>query len=149
MDPDQHQDQHQDQHRDQGSIAIEAAILVPAILLFLLLVIAAGRTETAKGVVDAAARDAARSASLARTADAATQAAGDSATTTLNQEGVACHGQQSVQVAFTPATQNQAGSVQVTVSCIVPLSDLAVPGLPGSVTMTSSFTSILDLYRAS
>jgi Flp pilus assembly protein TadG len=138
-----------EQDRDQGSIAIEAAILVPAILLFLLLVIAAGRVETAKGVVDAAARDAARSASLARTADAATQAAGDSAAATLNQEGVACRGQQSIQVAFAPATQNQAGSVQVTVSCVVGLGDLTVPGLPGSTTMTSSFTSVIDLYRAS
>ncbi|TDU02324.1 TadE-like protein [Streptomyces sp. 846.5] len=138
-----------EQPQDQGSIAIEAAILVPAILLFLLLVIAAGRVETAKGVVDAAARDAARSASLARTQNAAAQAAGDSAATTLNQEGVACRGRQSVQVAFAPATQNQAGSVQVTVSCVVALGDLAVPGLPGSTTMTSSFTSVIDLYRAS
>jgi Flp pilus assembly protein TadG len=134
--------------QDQGSIAIEAAILVPAILLFLLLVIAAGRVETTKGVVDAAARDAARSASLTRTSGAATQAAEESAAATLDQEGVACRGQQSINVDFTPQTQGQAGSVAVTVTCVVPLSDLVVPGLPGSTTETSTFTSVLDIYRA-
>ena len=137
-----------DADQDRGSIAIEAAILVPAILLFLLLVIAAGRAETAKGVVAAAARDAARSASLTRTQDAATAAAENSAETTLDQEGVACRGRQA-QVDYQPSTPDQAGSVQVTVVCVVPLGDLAVPGLPGTVTMTSTFTSVLDLYRAS
>ncbi|MFC1439600.1 TadE/TadG family type IV pilus assembly protein [Streptacidiphilus sp. N1-10] len=138
-----------DADQERGSIAIEAAILVPAILLFLLLVIAAGRAETAKGVVAAAARDAARSASLTRTAGAAQAAAADSAATTLNQEGVSCQGGQQPQVDFVPSTQDQAGSVQVTVVCVVPLGDLAVPGMPGSVTMSSTFTSVLDLYRAS
>ena len=138
-----------DADKDQGSIAIEAAILVPAILLFLLLIIAAGRLETTRGVVDAAARDAARSASLARTEAGATTAAEDSATATLDQEGVACQGQQAVGVDYQPGTQDQAGSVKVTVVCAVPLGDLAVPGLPGSKTVTSSFTSVLDLYRAS
>jgi hypothetical protein len=34
------------------------------------------------------------------------------------------------------------------VTCVVPLSDLVVPGLPGSTTETSTFTSVLDIYRA-
>ena len=43
--------------------------------------------------------------------------------------------------AGTPAT------VSATVSCTVPLSDLALPGLPGAHTITATFTSPLDVYR--
>jgi Flp pilus assembly protein TadG len=139
-----------DQHGvEQGSFAIEAAILVPALVLFLLLVIAAGRMETAQGVVNAASRDAARSASLTRTADAAVQAAQESAATTLNQEGVSCQNEDaSVDTAdFAPAL-GQTGEVTVTVTCTVALSDLSIPGMPGSKTMTSKFTSVIDAYRA-
>jgi Flp pilus assembly protein TadG len=135
--------------RDQGSLAIEAAIVTPALLLFLLMVIAAGRIETAGGVVDAAARDGARSASLTRTSDAAVQAANDSAATTLNQQGVTCRSQQVVVGTgdFAPAL-GQTGEVTVTVSCTISLADLAVPGLPGSMTLHSTFTSVVDAYRA-
>lgn len=135
---------------ERGSIAIEAAILTPALLLFLLLVIASGRIETAKGVVDAASRDAARSASLARTPDAAVAAAQDSASVTLDQEGVSCQDGQLAKVdtsQFAPAL-GEAGEVTVTVSCTVQLADVAVSGLPGSLTMTSSFTSVVDGFRA-
>ena len=135
---------------EQGSFAIEAAILVPSILLFLLLVIAAGRIETAGGVVDAAARDGARSASLTRTAAAARHAARVTAATTLKQEGVSCRDQQVAQVDtddFAPGI-GQTGEVTVTVTCTVSLGDLSVPGLPGSKTMKSSFTSVVDAYRA-
>ncbi|MHA6765094.1 TadE/TadG family type IV pilus assembly protein [Streptacidiphilus sp. PAMC 29251] len=135
---------------EQGSFAIEAAILVPSLLLFLLMVIAAGRVETAGGVVDAAARDGARSASLARTTtDAAVQAAQDSAATTLHQEGVSCRNEQAeVDTSDFAPPLGQTGQVTVTVHCTVSLADLSVPGLPGSITMTSTFTSVTDAYRA-
>ena len=140
------------QERERGSLAVEAAILVPALLMFLMLVIAAGRAETAGGVVDAAARDGARSASLTRTSDAAVQAAQDTVNATLAQEGVSCRDQRPAVVDtsdFAPAL-GQTGEVTVTVSCTVSLADLTVPGLalPGSITMTSSFTSVVDAYRA-
>ncbi|MFC7591576.1 hypothetical protein ACFQYP_53685 [Nonomuraea antimicrobica] len=34
------------------------------------------------------------------------------------------------------------------VSCEVQLADLAIPGIPGTKTITSSFTSPIDPYRA-
>ena len=40
-----------------------------------------------------------------------------------------------------------AATVSATVSCTVPLSDLALPGLPGSHTITATFDSPLDVYR--
>jgi hypothetical protein len=43
----------------------------------------------------------------------------------------------------------QPGQVTATVTCTVRLSDLtAVPGMPGSRTLTATFVSALDPYRA-
>ncbi|MEY9967105.1 Flp pilus assembly protein TadG [Streptacidiphilus sp. MAP12-16] len=122
---------------------------MPALVLFLLIVIAAGRVETAKGTVDAAARDAARSASLARTPDAARQAASDAAAKSLVEGGVSCQNlsQPVVDTNDFAPQPGVTGSVTVTVSCTVLLSDLAVRGLPGSVTLSSVFTSVVDRYR--
>ena len=56
---------------ERGSITVELAILAPALLLLLGLLVFAGRVETSSASVEQAARAAARDASLARTADAA------------------------------------------------------------------------------
>lgn len=50
---------------EDGNAALELVILAPVLLALLGLVIAAGRTSIAQGSVDAAARDAARQASIA------------------------------------------------------------------------------------
>ena len=52
--------------RDAGNAALELVILAPVVLLLISFVIAAGRTSIAQGSVQAAARDAARQASIAR-----------------------------------------------------------------------------------
>ena len=38
-------------------------------------------------------------------------------------------------------------SVRATVTCVVNLSDLAVPGVPGTRTVSASMSSPLDTYR--
>ena len=45
-----------------------------------------------------------------------------------------------------PAKTNTA-SVTATVTCVVNLSDVAVPGLPGTRTITATMSSPLDTYR--
>jgi Flp pilus assembly protein TadG len=137
---------------DRGNAALEIVVLAPVILFFFGFLIAAGRTSIAQGSVDAAARDAARQASISRS-PAAAQAAGlASARQALRQDGIDC----------TPIVQVDTGSggtgfgvpvglpAQVTaqVTCRVPLSDLLVPGMPGSRTLTARFTSPLDPYRS-
>jgi Flp pilus assembly protein TadG len=136
--------------REAGGIAIEAAVLVPSILLFVLMAVAAGRVETAGSVVDEAARVAARSASLARTVPEAQAAANAAAADTLAQQGVNCATTPAVSVDTSQfeAPLGQMGYVTVTVECTVPLGDLVVPGLPGSDPMTGRFTSVVDSYRA-
>ncbi len=75
---------------ERGSAAIEAAIGVPAFLLFVALIIGAGRVAIARQAVEAAAAEAARSASIERTQTAAARAAGDAAAATLSNQQLQC-----------------------------------------------------------
>ncbi|MFJ6214198.1 TadE/TadG family type IV pilus assembly protein [Streptomyces sp. NPDC092296] len=133
---------------EEGSVALEAAIVAPALVMFVLIAIAAGRLQTAGGTVDAAARAAARSASLARTADAARQAGTSAAKETLKQQGVHCGDPQvEIDTSGFATPLGQTGMITAVVRCTVPLNDLLLHGLPGSRTMTGRFTSVLDRYR--
>jgi Flp pilus assembly protein TadG len=69
--------------RDRGSMAVEFVIAAPLLVLMLLLVSAGGEWLNLAGNVTAAARDAARAASLARTMDDAQAAATSAATVDL------------------------------------------------------------------
>lgn len=135
--------------RDRGSAALELVILAPVLLALLGLVIAAGRTTIAQGSVDAAARDAARQASIALTPGQAQANAQASARSALRQDGLDCVPQVSVNVSqFTAVPAGQPAQVTALVRCAVPLADLTLPGLPGSVELQASFTSPLDVYRS-
>lgn len=132
-----------------GSAALELVILVPVLLGLLGLVIAAGRTSLAQGSVDAAARDAARQASIALTPFAAMSAGTASAMAALRQDGLDCSPVVSIDTAgFRTVPPGQPAIVWATVTCTVPLSSLALPGLPGNRTMRARFGSPLDIYRS-
>jgi TadE-like protein len=134
---------------DDGNAPLELLILAPVILALIGLVIAAGRTSVAQGSVDAAARDAARQASISLSPAAARQAALSSANAALRADGLACKPvvRLSLQPGFS-APLGQPAQVSASVSCTVPLSDLLVPGVPGSRRLTARFTSPLDPYRS-
>jgi Flp pilus assembly protein TadG len=130
-----------------GDAALELIIIAPVLLAIIGLVIAAGRTSVAQGSVDAAARDAARQASIARSPADALAAARLSADDALSQDGLNCDPIVSVDTSGFGVPVGQPAEISATVSCTVPLSDLVVPGLPGSKTLTYTFTSPLDPYR--
>ncbi|MEV5989314.1 TadE family protein [Streptomyces sp. NPDC052051] len=134
--------------RDEGSAAIEAAIILPALIMFICLAIAGGRIVMSGSKIDAAAEDAAREASLHRTAAAAQGAAHAAATESLNDQGIKCA---SVNVAVDTEGLNvpvgQVGTVTTTATCTVNLSDLLLPGVPGAKTLTATATSVVDQYR--
>jgi Flp pilus assembly protein TadG len=134
---------------DDGNAALELVILAPVLLALLGLVIAAGRTSIAQGSVDAAARDAARQASISLT-PAAAQAAGQaSALAALRQDGLDCKPVVLINVSeFTTTQPGEPATVTASVRCTVSLSNLALPGLPGSVGLQAEFTSPLDVYRS-
>ncbi|GAA3624281.1 hypothetical protein GCM10022419_132350 [Nonomuraea rosea] len=133
---------------ERGSVTVEAILAIPAIVLVLLLAVAAGRITVASAAVEAAARDAARQASIARGAAAASRTAQASARESLAGQDVNCT-TVTVKVdtkGFSRPVGTPAG-VSATVSCTVPLADLAFPGLPGSVERHATFMSPLDPYR--
>ena len=133
---------------DAGSAALELVVLAPVLLVLLALVIAAGRTSIAQSSVDAAARDAARQASLALSPYAAQAAGLTSAQQALRDDGLDCITEDvEVNTGGFGVAPGAPAQVSATVSCKVPLSDLFLPGLPGSHTMTATFTSPLDVYR--
>lgn len=132
---------------DRGSMAVEMAVLAPAIGLLIGFVIAAGRLSISQGIVQAAAVDAARMASISRTATAAQTAARSGAETSLQGQPNTCSSF-TVQ-ANTTGFALRVGvpaQVSVTVECTVPLANL-IPGLPGSKMITRTAISPLDTYR--
>jgi len=138
----------QDHRTDRGSLSLETAILAPVLLTALLIVIAAGRIHLADNTVDAAARNAARAASLERDGNTARSEGDRIARQTLQDQGMRCTSL-SVRVptgGFT-ATLGTPASVTVTITCHLNLSDLTLPGFPGSKTITARFTSPIDPYR--
>ncbi|MGW6564948.1 TadE/TadG family type IV pilus assembly protein [Streptomyces sp. NPDC054975] len=134
--------------RDRGSYALETAVLAPALIGLLLLMVAFGRVTDAIGAVDAAARAAARAASLERDAGAAQAEAQAAVTRSLEGEGITC--QTSSVVIDTGGYALDLGveaNVTATIACTANLSDIGLPGLPGSKTLTASWTSPIDTYR--
>jgi Flp pilus assembly protein TadG len=135
-------------HGDDGNAALELVILAPILLGLLGLVIAAGRTTIAQGSVDAAARDAARQASISLTLATAQAAGQASARAALRNDGLDCAPVVLIDTSQFATAPGQPATVSATVSCTVSLANLALPGLPGSVSLQATFTSALDIYRS-
>ena len=130
---------------DQGSATLELAILTPAVLVLFGLAIAAARIEIAGGAVEQAAAAAAREASIARTESTSRMAATETARDSLRNQGVTCG---VLEVAVDTAGVGLPAQIQVGVACTVRLSDLAVPGMPGTKTLQARAASPLDRYRS-
>jgi Flp pilus assembly protein TadG len=134
---------------DRGNAALELVILAPILFALLSLVIAAGRTAVAQSSLDAAARDAARQASIALTPVAAQAAALVSARAALAHDGLDCTPAVVIDTSqFTSVPVGQPAAVTAVVSCAVPLANLALPEVPGTVLLRASFTSPLDTFRS-
>lgn len=134
--------------RERGSAVIEAVIAIPAFVLFVVVIIAAGRVAMAHQSVEAAAAESARSASLARTAGEAQAKATAAGAQTLVNQGLQC-----VSTTVTVDTSGFAvpvgspAQVSATVTCAVDLGDLTMTGLPGTITVDVTVGSPLDTYR--
>ena len=133
---------------ERGSTAVELAVLAPMVLLVLGLMIAGGRIITAHAHVNQAAETAARAATLARSPSVAQAAATRTGQHSLSQQGVRCQpAQVQIDTSRFTAPLGQAGQVQVTTACTVTLSNLLLPGLPGTVRIPAEFSSTTDPFR--
>ncbi|MFJ6620540.1 TadE/TadG family type IV pilus assembly protein [Kitasatospora sp. NPDC091335] len=148
--PDRWRPRSRQRRLDRGGIAIEAAIVVPAVVALVLVAIAAGRVQTTAGTVEAAARAGARTASLQRSVDGMKQPARDSALATLRQQGVSCrNGDVRVDNGELNLPGGPVTTVTVTVICDVELADLlgGPSGVPVTKHLVGEFTSVVDRYR--
>ena len=133
---------------ERGSASVEAAIGVPAFVLFVGLIIFGGRTATTHQSVETAAADAARAASIERTSSSARTKAISAATTSLSNQGVHCLDVDvTVDASQFSRTVGETATISVTVQCRLDLSDLSVPGVPGSRLIKATMTSPIDTWR--
>ena len=130
---------------ERGSIAVEVAVIAPALLFLMLLVVYAGKVSEADGNVERAASDAARAASLRQHPGDATDDAQTSATANLAAAGVPC-----LTITTTVDTTDFApgGTVTVTVRCEASMADVTLLGVPGRRTFTAAATEVIDTYRS-
>jgi Flp pilus assembly protein TadG len=134
---------------DRGSAAIEAAVLAPALLALIAVAIVGGRIQVAGGAIETAAHDAARAASISRTAAQARAAAYTATDATLTQQGLHCTRLDvAVDTSGFAVPVGQPATVSVDVTCVVDFADVVPVGaLPGTKTLHARFTSVLDTFR--
>ncbi|SCE84532.1 TadE/TadG family type IV pilus assembly protein [Micromonospora mirobrigensis] len=148
---------------ERGSVSVEVAVLAPAFIALLVLAGVAGRTAIAQEAIGSAAHDAARAASISRTAGAAREAAGEAVSESLDWQRLNCEGAPQlsfsgsvggVSTSFDAAFASgpgQVATVSVQVTCVISYADIQLsttPGMPDGSTVSARFTSPLDRYRS-
>lgn len=129
------------------AVAIEAAIILPALVLFVGLVIVLAREELAHQAVGSAASQAARAASLERSGPVARTAAESAAGSSLADSGMQCRQQLvTVDVAGLRAPLGTPASVSVTITCVLD-HDVRLPGFPEQRRVSETRTSPVDTHR--
>jgi len=136
--------------RDRGSVTVELVLVFPLIIMFLFLVILAGRVTDARSDVVAAANDAARVASLQTSGAQAEAQAQLAAEATLAGEGVDCVGGVDVETRVEGSGGFGRGAVVVIdVSCDVTTSDLLLLDVGGGViTVREQGREPVDTHRS-
>lgn len=124
-------------------------VLVPALLLFIGLVVGGARVWWAQTSVQAMADSGARQASISRTPAQASSTAEALVRRDAAASALACTGGLGVRIdtAGFRVPVGQPATAGASVTCTVRLSDLLVPGFPGTYTVDASARSTLDRYR--
>ncbi len=129
---------------DQGSIAVEVAVVAPAFVFLLLLVVYAGRVSEADGDVHRAASEAARAASLRQHPVDAEHDAHEVAAANLSAAGVKCN---TLTVDVDTNHFTAGGTVAVTVTCDASMADVTLLGVPGTRTFQARTVEVIDRHR--
>lgn len=129
---------------EQGIAVLELVLLVPVFLLMVYVVVGLGRLGLARENIDAAASDAARAGSIARSAEEAQAAAMTAATAALGSHDITCA---DLAVAVDTAAFRPGGWVRVQVSCRVAMADLVGMWTPGTKTMSGRGQAVVDTFR--
>jgi Flp pilus assembly protein TadG len=136
---------------ERGSLSVELAVVIPALIALMLLVVLGGRMIEARGAIDGAARDAARAASLARYPGTGTLGANSLADEAADGDlnGWCVNGGPQVTVDGFPGLGNQAqlgDNVTVTVKCSINTSIFGIFSLPAAFPISGTAVAPLDPY---
>ena len=131
---------------ERGSSVVGLVILTPMVAMLLFFVVAAGRLGVIESKLTSAARSAARAASQTQSVSTAQAAATTTAETTLDYLKTGCHG--GPQIRVLELDLRPGGQVHIQVSCVVRLSDLTLPGIPGSRIVSADSVSVVDRFRS-
>jgi len=131
---------------ERGSAVIELVALLPIYMMFIVAVVFVGKLNNSSANIEAAARSAARTISIARDPQAAE---GDArrVAAQMAEEGSAFCSPMGFNAVIRPPVNDQPAEVEVTVTCSVDLREATLIKLPGSRTVTAQATEVIDLYR--
>jgi Flp pilus assembly protein TadG len=118
-------------------------VVAPVLIALMLFVVFVGRLTSTQQDVTAAARDAARAASLRASPADAKADANRVVAAALDDKGVGCR---DLDVDVDTDDLAPGGFVVVTVSCTADLRDLAVLRVPGRRTISASAREVVDAY---
>ena len=133
-------------HSERGSVSVEVAVIAPAFIFLMLLVVFAGKVSEADGNVERAAAEGARAASLRQAPGSAVADAEEAVAANLANAGVPC-----TNLTTNVDTSNfePGGTVTVTVDCEASMADVTLLGVPGTRTFTATSVEVIDTYRGS
>jgi Flp pilus assembly protein TadG len=130
---------------DRGSLTVELVLLAPVLLVVVLATLVFGRLSEARQQVVEASRAGAEAAAVLPTVGTAQWVGSiNSVINLIGRTHTCAH----VTIVIDTAHFVPGGYVTARVNCVVRLSDIGFPGIPGSTTVTASATAPLDPYRA-
>jgi Flp pilus assembly protein TadG len=128
-------------------VAVEVTLLAPCLVMLLVFVaVVIHRSVDARLRLNDVAHQAARAASIERTAPAAAAAAQTTASSALSAAGVVCR---ALTIAADTSRLVPGGMVTVTVSCTVDLTDALILGVPSQKTLSATASEPVDTWRSS
>lgn len=131
---------------ERGSVSVEVAVIAPAFVFLMLLVVFAGKVSEADGNVERAAAEGARAASLRQNPVAASEDAEAAVEANLAHAGVPCT---DLATSVDTSDFEPGGTVTVSVTCTASMADVALLGVPGTRTFTATSVEVIDTYRSS
>ncbi|MGW7067112.1 hypothetical protein ACWGII_18835 [Streptomyces sp. NPDC054855] len=132
---------------ERGSYTLEAVLCLTVLVPILGIIAAFGLAGLGDSTAANAAAAAARAASASDDPDTAQARGRQAALKSLGQAQRTCASSDIVvDTSGFPSQPGQPGTVTVRVDCTIPLAELAVPGLPGSKTLTATRHSAVDRY---
>lgn len=130
---------------DRGSLTVELVVLTPVLLLLVVGSLVFGRVSEARQQVVEAARAGAEAAAVLPSVGTAQWVGSMNAVIDLIGRTHTCA---HVAISIDTGDFVPGGTVTVHVACQVLLSDLGMPGVPGSTVVSASATAPMDPYRS-